>query len=316
MRTSRPFVLALLLGTAACAILPDPLEGESVVSPGHEGPRSAAVGSSAVWAAPLTAHASAAELLQESTASSSDADAELAQELANPLAELMTIPIQVNYDHDLGPTDDGYRIQTNIQPVVPFELTEDWNLITRTIVPVIHQDDIFPGEGSQFGLGDISASLFASPREPTESGVIWGVGPVLLLPTATDDLLGAEKWGAGPTAVALTMRGPWTMGVLANHVWSFAGEDDRADINNTFVQPFVAYTWPSAWTVSLQSETSYSWEAREWAVPLNLAASKLVRLGLLPVSFQAGVGYWLDSTENGPEGLRLRIQANVVLPKP
>ena len=254
--------------------------------------------------------------VQEGDSTQQVDDADLAQELSNPLADLMTIPIQANYDHDIGATDDGWKWQTNVQPVVPFQLGEDWNLITRTIVPVISQDDIYPGEGSQFGLGDINMTLFASPREPTASGVIWSVGPVLLFPTATDDLLGAEKWGAGPAAVALTVRGPWTMGVLANHLWSFAGESDRQDISNTFVQPFVAYTWPSAWTASVQSETNYNWETRQWAVPVNLSLSKLVFLGKLPVSLQAGAGYWLDSPDNGPEGYRLRLQANLVLPKP
>jgi hypothetical protein len=113
----------------------------------------------------------------------------------------------------------------------------------------------------------------------------------LLLPTATDSLLGADKWGAGPTAVVLTLRGPWTAGMLANHIWSFAGDGDRPDISNTFLQPFVAYTWPSAWTVSVQSESNYNWKTEKWSVPLNVAVSKLVRWGKLPVSLQAGVGY-------------------------
>jgi len=242
-------------------------------------------------------------------------DAELAQELSNPLADLMTIPIQMNYDRDIGPLDDGWKLQTNIQPVIPFQLNEEWNLISRTIMPVIYQDDIAPGAGSQFGLGDINLSLFFSPKKPTSGGLIWGIGPVLLLPTATDSLLGAKKWGAGPTAVALTMRGPWTLGLLANHIWSFAGDSDRQDISNTFLQPFAAYTWPSAWTVSVQSETTYNWEIEKWSIPINVAVSKLVRWGKLPVSLQAGVGYWVESPEAGPEGWRFRLQANFVLPK-
>ena len=148
----------------------------------------------------------------------------------------------MNYDRDIGPLDDGWKLQTNIQPVIPIEWGDNWNLITRTIMPVISQNDIAPGTGSQFGLGDINLSLFFSPREPTSGGLIWGVGPVLLLPTATDSLLGAKKWGAGPAAVALTMNGPWTAGILANHVWSYAGDSDRQDISNTFAQPFLAYT--------------------------------------------------------------------------
>jgi hypothetical protein len=246
---------------------------------------------------------------------SQDTDAELAQELSNPVADLVTIPVQMNYDREIGPRDDGWKLQTNIQPVVPFHLNEDWNLISRTIMPVIYQDDIFPGAGSQFGLGDINLSLFFSPKRPTSGGLIWGVGPVLLFPTATDELLGTEKWGAGPTAVGLTMRGPWTLGMLANHVWSYAGDSDRQDVSSTFLQPFVAYTWPSAWTVSVQTESTYNWETENWSVPVNVAVSKLVRLGKLPVSWQAGVGYWAESPENGPEGFRFRLQANFVLPK-
>ena len=252
---------------------------------------------------------------EEKSSAPQGGDSELAQELSNPVADLMTIPIQMNYDRDIGPLDDGWKLQTNIQPVIPFHLNEDWNLISRTIMPVISQDGIFPGEGSQFGLGDINLSLFFSPKKPTSGGVIWGIGPVLLLPTATDDLLGAEKWGAGPAMVALTVRGQWTLGMLANHVWSYAGDCDRQDISNTFVQPFAAYTWPSAWTVSVQSESTYNWKTEKWSVPINAAVSKLVRLGKLPVSLQAGVGYWAESPDAGPEGFRFRLQATFVLPK-
>jgi hypothetical protein len=183
------------------------------------------------------------------------------------------------------------------------------------LVQVISQQDIFPGSGSDFGLGDINMSLFFSPKEPTDGGLIWGVGPVLLFPTATETSLGGEKWGAGPAMVALTMKGPWTIGMLANHIWSYAGDSDRQDISNTFIQPFAAYTTPSAWTYSVQSETTYNWETEKWAVPVNASVAKLVRWGKLPVSLQAGVGYWLDSPDAGPEGFRFRLQANFVLPK-
>ena len=246
--------------------------------------------------------------------SANDSSADLAQELTNPIADLITVPIQMNIDRDIGPAD-GTKITTNVQPVIPFDINEDWGLITRTIVPVIHQDDVFAGKGSQFGLGDINMSLFFSPKQPTANGITWGAGPVVLLPTATDSKLGAKKWGAGPAAVGLVLRGPWTVGMLANHIWSFAGDDDRPDINNTFVQPFAAYTWPSAWTASLQTETSYNWESEQWSVPVNVALSRLVMFGRLPVSLQGGVGYWLESPDSGPEGFRFRLQANIVLPR-
>jgi hypothetical protein len=248
-------------------------------------------------------------------ASAEESEAGLAQELTNPIADLVTVPIQINLDRSTGPGDDGNRLTTNIQPVIPFHISEHWNLITRTIVPVIYQDDVFPSAGSQLGLGDINLSLFFSPKQPTAGGLTWGAGPVVLLPTSTGSLVGAEKWGAGPAAVGLVLKGPWTVGMLANHIWSFAGDDDRPDISNTFMQPFVAYTWPSAWTVSVQSETSYNWKTHQWSIPVNAALSKLVNFGQLPVSLQAGVGYWAELPANGPEGFRFRLQANIVLPK-
>ena len=242
-----------------------------------------------------------------------DESADLAQDLTNPLADLITLPVQANYDDGFGPLGDGWRLQTNIQPVIPFELNEHWNLITRTIIPVTYQEDLFPGSGSQFGLGDINLSLFFSPRSPSD-GFVWGAGPVLLFPTATNTLLGADKWGAGPSLVMLRMQGPWTYGFLANHLWSFAGDGDR-NINNTFLQPFVAFTTEKAWTFSAQSEMNYNWTAEQWAIPVNAAVSKLVTIGKLPVSLQAGVGYWAESAANGPDGFRFRLQANFVLPR-
>lgn len=240
---------------------------------------------------------------------------DLALELANPIASLISVPIQMNWDRNVGVDDRGDRLTTNVQPVIPFALGENWNLITRTIVPVTWQEDIFQGAGSQFGLGDVSASLFLSPSQVTAGGFSWGVGPVLLLPSATDDLLGAGKWGAGPTAVGLVQRGPWTIGALANHVWSFAGEDDRSDVNRSFLQPFAAYTTETAWTFSIQSESAYDWTANDWSVPVNAAASKLVLVGGLPVSLQGGVGYWATAPESGPEGFRFRLQVTFLFPR-
>jgi hypothetical protein len=251
-------------------------------------------------------------LVQGPTAQAQDAD--LAQELTNPVADLITLPVQVNFDDNIGPDDRGSRVTTNIQPVVPFEVNEDWNLISRTIMPVTYQDQVSPGGGSEFGLGDINLSLFFSPKQASK-GVVWGVGPVFSLPTATDSRLGSKKWSAGPAGIALALRGPWTFGLLANHAWSFAGDSDRQDISNTFMQPFVAYTWPSAWTFSVQSESSYNWEAENWSVPVNAGLAKLVMLGRLPVSFQGSVGYWAESPRSGPDGFRFRLQANFVLPR-
>ena len=139
-------------------------------------------------------------------------DEELAKKLANPVAALISVPFQLNYDQDIGAARGGERWLLNIQPVLPVDLNQEWNLISRTILPVVWQDEIVPGAGSQSGIGDIVQSVFFSPKAPTAGGWIWGVGPVLLLPTGSDDLLSAKKWGAGPTGVVLKQEGPWTYG--------------------------------------------------------------------------------------------------------
>ena len=239
---------------------------------------------------------------------------DLAKKLANPIAALISLPFQLNYDTNIGPEDDGDRWILNIQPVVPFSIGEDWNLISRTILPVIFQDDIAPGLGSQEGIGDIVQSLFFSPKEPTK-GWIWGVGPVFLLPSGSDDLLTADKWGAGPTAVALKQTGPWTYGVLANHIWSFAGDDDRADVNSTFIQPFVTYTTTSAISVTLQTESIYDWDAEQWSVPLMVVVTKVTKIGNQMISFGGGVRYWAESPDNSPEGWGGRLVFTLMFPK-
>jgi len=254
-------------------------------------------------------------LLIASTQAAAQDTQDLAKKLANPVASLISIPFDLDYDHNIGPVDDGDRLTLIAKPVAPITLNKEWNLISRTIVPLVYQDDIFPGAGDQTGLGDILQSLFFSPAKPTSGGLIWGAGPVFLFPTATDDLLGSEKWGLGPTGVVLTQKGPWTYGILANHIWDVGGDDARADISSTFLQPFVSYTTPTAWTYSLQTESSYNWETEKWSVPLNLILSKLTKLGRLPVQYKAGVRYWADSPDSGPEGWGVKLGIVFLLPK-
>lgn len=237
--------------------------------------------------------------------------AELAKKLANPVADLISIPFQFNYDEGYGSKDAGiWRL--NAQPVIPITLNEDWNLITRTIVPVVYQDSLAAGLNSEFGLGDIVQSFFFSPKKPT-NGWIWGVGPVFNWPTATDDALGSEKWGAGPTAVVLKQEKGWTYGILVNHIWSFAGDDDRADLNATFLQPFLAYTFPTATTITLNTESTYNWTSDDWTVPVNLQISQLMRLGKLPVQFALGGRWYAESPDGGPEW-GVRFTFTILLP--
>jgi hypothetical protein len=244
-----------------------------------------------------------------------ESKADLALQLSNPVAALISLPLQLNYDQDIGPDDAGDRWLLNVQPVVPFDLSEDWNLISRTILPIVRQEDIFPGSGTQTGTGDVVQSLFFSPKSPTASGWILGAGPVFLLPTGSNDLLTADKWGAGPTVVALKQSNGWTRGLLANHIWSFAGDGDRADVNATFLQPFLTYTTPDSWTFGFNTESSYDWEGEQWSVPLNVSASKLTRLGSQMVSLGGGLRYWADSPDSGAEGLGLRFTVTLLFPR-
>jgi hypothetical protein len=243
-------------------------------------------------------------------------NADLAKQLSNPIANLISVPLQFNYDHNIGLAEAGKRYYLNIQPVIPVSIAPEWNMISRTIVPVIRQHDVFQplNSSDQSGLGDVVQSLFFSPKEPGTSGIIWGVGPVFLLPTATDSVLGSQKWGAGPTAVALIQDSGWTVGTLANHIWSYAGDGDRADVTATFIQPFVSYTTQDAWAFTLNSESTYDWANEQLSVPVNFQITKLTEIRSQPISIGGGVRYWAESPDNGPEGWGVRLIATFLYP--
>ncbi|WP_333834986.1 transporter [Rubrimonas sp.] len=241
--------------------------------------------------------------------------ATLAKKLSNPIADLISLPIQFNFDRGMGPDGDGERYLTNIQPVIPVGISDDWNLISRTILPVVGLDGGALGGGSQFGLGDVTQSAFFSPKTAGPGGLIWGVGPVALFPAATDDALGGGKWAAGPTAVALVQRGPWTVGALANHLWSFAGDDSRTDVNASFVQPFVAHSWPTATTLTLNMEMTYDWRENQASPAVNLVASQILPIGAQLIQIGVGARYWLDGPDGGPEGFGARSQLTFLFPR-
>jgi hypothetical protein len=237
---------------------------------------------------------------------SGDQDAELAKQLQNPVASLISVPFQNNFEFNLGPNDDGFKYTLNFQPVIPVSLGKNLNLIIRTIVPIISQDDVIPGT-SQTGLGDIVQSFFFSPKKPV-AGLILGFGPVFLWPSGTDPFLGSEKWGTGPTGLVLKQTGGWTYGFLFNHIWSYAGESSRDYVSATFLQPFISYTTKTKTTFGVNTESTYDWRAEQWTVPINVSVSQLVKIGKMPVQFALGAKVYADGPSGAPDwGIRFVV---------
>lgn len=224
---------------------------------------------------------------------------DLAKATANPLASMISVPFQFNFDYGAGPGDNGKNYSVKVQPVVPFELTPDWNVISRTIVPLSFEQNIFPSD--VFGLGDITESLWLSPANSGVDGLTWGIGPQFLLPTATDAVLGSGKFGIGPTGLVVMQQGKLTVGALVNQMWSVAGDPSRADVSALFVQPFVSYALPEGQSIGANLEASYDWNSGNWSVPLNLTYSKVFTAGTQPMSFSLGVRKYLATAPSGPD---------------
>ena len=235
--------------------------------------------------------------------------ADLAQQLANPVASLVSVPFQFNWEQNVGPSELT-RFILNVQPVIPFAVNEDVNLIVRLIAPLVSQPPLFDGGSPTFGISDITTSFFVSPSKSKR--LIWGAGPVIVLPSTSEPTLGSGKWSAGPTIVALKQAGPWTAGALWNQVWSFSGDPSRADVNQMLLQPFVSYQATRTITLTVQSETTANWEVEDdrWTVPINFIVAKLSSFGTFPASYQLGYGAYPVHPEVGPSW---KVRASIVL---
>ena len=256
--------------------------------------------------AALSSGTSRQETLQEDPAA-------LAKKLSNPVSSLISLPFQSNFDFGMGPNGNGFRHTLNIQPVIPITLTKDWNLISRTIIPVIAQHNVVASGSSEAGLGDITQAFFFSPNK-TEP-VIWAIGPQLMIPTATNKFLGSKKLSVGPTFLILKQTGPWSVGSLVGHFWSVAGSDSRPPVSITNFQPFVSYSTKSAWTYTFNAESTYDWKAKQWNVPLHFVVAKLVRFGKQPVSIGGSLRCWVSSGPTGPEGCGFRLIVTPLFPR-
>jgi len=248
---------------------------------------------------------------QESTSAS-----ELAKKTQNPVADLISVPIQNNFNFNVGP-DNQTQTVINIQPVVPIKLNENFNLITRTILPVIDQPDPVSNT-SQFGLGNLNTTLFLSPSK--SKAVTWGVGPILGFPTKTNDLLGSNTFTVGPSAVVVGMPKHWVIGVLANQQWSIGDAAPSQRVNAMLIQPFINYNLPEGWYLTTSPIITANWEAfgdnssDRWVIPIGGGFGKIVKIGGPPLNFNLAGYYNVVSPEQGPDW-QLRFQVALLFPK-
>jgi hypothetical protein len=256
-----------------------------------------------------------AALAEEPSAADEEKTEELAKAAQNPVANLISVPFQFQSNFGVGPYHQPQGV-LNIQPVIPIPINDDWNLITRWITPVIAQPRLSPTDGREFGLGDVNPSFFLSPSKPSEGGIIWGVGPTFLLPTATDKNLGNHRWGAGPSAVVLTIKGPWVVGVLANNIWSFASTGKGSNVNQMLIQPFANYNFPHGWYLTSSPIITANWLASgaKWTVPVGGGFGRLFKVGELPINMQLAAYYNVETPKGGAKW-QARFQVQLLFPR-
>ena len=254
---------------------------------------------------------------QKPTAAESEESktAALAKAAQNPVADLISFPLQNNTNFGAGPYSRDQDV-LNIQPVIPLHLTKNWNLITRTILPIIWQPNASQPTGQGwYGLGDLNPTLFLSPRNPGK--LIWGLGPAMVFPTATADQLGQGKVSAGPGVVALTTPGHWVIGALANNVWSFAGTGSRPPVNQFLLQYFINYNMKKGWYITLQPIITADWRASSgnvWTVPFGGGLGRIMKIGFQPVNI-SGQFYGNAAYADGGSPWSMRLQIAFLYPK-
>jgi hypothetical protein len=238
---------------------------------------------------------------------------ELAKKLSNPVAALISVPFQNNMDIGIG-NYKGSRNTLNLQPVIPIGLSPKLNLITRYIIPIISQNDITSEGTSQNGLADAVVSAWFSPAV-VKNGLVWGVGPVLLLPIATNDKLGTKKWGVGPTVLVLKQFFGWTIGTLANQIWSVAGDANRSNVNQTYLQPFIVHNWKSGAGLAVNAEITQNWESSTTTAFINPIITGVTKLGTQIVSLGIGPRIQVAGPDGAKANFGVRAAITLVFPK-
>lgn len=248
----------------------------------------------------------------EQKASADDAAA-IAKKLANPIGALISVPFQNNMDVGIG-DQNGSRNTLNFQPIIPFTLSKKYSLITRYILPVISQHDITAEGTKQSGLADALVSGWIS-NAVVKNGFVWGLGSAFLMPTATNAFLGGKKWGVGPTAIALKQAKGWTVGILVNQIWSVAGDADRSDVNQMYTQPFITHNWKSGAGLTVNSETTFNWEANSTTSYINIMAGGLTKFGNQMVQLQIGPRIQVAAPDGAKSAFGVRSAIIFVFPK-
>lgn len=231
--------------------------------------------------------------------------AELAKKLANPIASLISVPFQNNTFYGIGALKGTQNVM-NFQPVIPFKINENLNLITRYIIPIVTQYNVTGENTSQSGLGDATISAFLSPAK-TKNGLTWGIGPAFLVPIATNTSLGTGKFGIGPTAVALKQADGFTYGALINQIWSVAGQTDRANVSQLFMQPFFTYNWKSGAGIGAVGSITQDWENKITASSVAIPFTGITKFGKQIIQLGVGPQIPISGPNRGDFGWRAQL---------